>query len=533
MSIVETVQAGAGTAADAVADPRSTPGADAARDRRSTLLGRRRSGVLCHISSLPAPYGIGDLGAPARRFVQYLRDAGQSVWQVLPLGPPGAGGSPYQATSAFAGHPWLISLEDLVADSWLDPIWMGPADDLAWPWQYKMWRLGKAFERFNERGGAPGFDRFRERERFWLEDFALYSAIKDEQAGAAWLDWPAPLRNREEAALREARERFATRIRFHEFVQWVFRTQWDRLRAFAGGAQVQLLGDAPIFAALDSAETWARRGMFLVDEAGQPSEVAGVPPDYFSEDGQLWGNPLYDWQAMRADGFDWWLHRLEHLFSLYDAVRLDHFIGFHRAWAVPAAASTAKEGRWLLTPGDELFSAARARFGALPIVAEDLGFLTDEVRALRDHFGFPGMKVLQFAFSGGAESDHLPHSYPARSVVYTGTHDNDTVVGWWKRKPHPDRPEEKAEIQASREFVRRYLDTRGREIHWDFIRAALASVSDTAVIPLQDLLGLGSESRMNQPGLTEGNWAWRFEDGDLKESIADRLRELSETYGRG
>ncbi|MFN8547362.1 MAG: 4-alpha-glucanotransferase [Candidatus Eisenbacteria bacterium] len=347
------------------------------------------------------------------------------------------------------------------------------------------------------------------------------------------LQWDRPLGRREPWALERLRRDRAEQIRYQEFLQWQFRRQWGALRRYANERGVALVGDAPIFVALDSADVWAHPDIFLLDEDGRPQVVAGVPPDYFSKDGQLWGNPLYDWEALRARDFDWWIDRLRTVFSLTDAVRLDHFIGFYRAWAVPARAKTARRGKWLLNPGREMFTRAAEVLGPLPVIAEDLGFLIDEVRALRDDLGFPGMKVLQFAFSGGPDNEHLPHQHPRRSVVYTGTHDNDTTVGWWKRRPK--RRGEAESIAHEREFALRYLglERRPKEIHWELLRLAFSSVAQTVIVPMQDLLGLGSGARMNTPGKRRGNWSWRFRAEDLSPELSARLRRLTETYGRG
>ncbi len=493
-------------------------------------LDRRASGVLCHPTSLPGPHSTGDLGPSAYRFVDFLAAAGQRMWQVLPLGPPGFGATPYQTLSAFAGSPGLISPERLLEDGFLtaeecEASRAGPSERESALWQ--------AFQRFESSGATAELDAFREEEAGWLSDYVLFTAAKGFRGGKPWLQWDRPLGRREPWALERLRQDRAEQIRYQEFLQWQFRRQWSALRAYANERDVALIGDAPIFVALDSADVWARPEIFLLDEEGRPEVLAGVPPDYFSKDGQLWGNPLYDWAALAERDFDWWIDRLRAMFELCDAVRLDHFIGFYRAWAVPARAKTARRGRWMLVPGRELFAHAREVLGDLPVIAEDLGFLIDEVRDLRDDLGFPGMKVLQFAFSSGAGNEHLPHHYPSRAVVYTGTHDNDTTVGWWKRRPK--KRGEAESLAEERAFTQRYLglDRRPREIHWELIRLALASVADTVIVPMQDLLGLGSGARMNTPGKRRGNWTWRFREGDLSPELAERLRRLSETFGRG
>lgn len=506
-----------------------------AATRRATLaepiLRRRASGVLCHPTSLPGVHGIGDLGPSANGWIEFLERSGQSLWQVLPLGPPGAGESPYQALSAFAGYPLLLSLERLAEDGWLEPADLLPSRDDVLPWYFKPNRIWKAFERFESAGEPAELDQFRKSEAHWLDDWVTYAAIKDEQNGESWLSWPEDLRRRRPEALLAARVRLERQIRCHEFIQWQFRRQWLRLRAECRDRGIALIGDIPIYVAEDSAEVWARRDLFLVDEAGRPTEVAGVPPDYFSKDGQLWGNPLYDWATHESTGFEWWTQRLKNAFANFDAVRLDHFIGFHRAWAVPSGARTAVQGRWILAPGQALFTHLERELGPLPVIAEDLGFLVDEVRSLRDRFGYPGMKVLQFGFSGGdGDREHLPWAHTPNSVVYTGTHDNDTVLGWSRREPRDER--EAAAIRKEREFLDRYLGGRTDELHWQLIRVAMASVARTVIVPLQDLLGLGSEARMNRPGEEKGNWSWRVEADALTPETADRLRELTETFGR-
>ncbi len=539
---------------------------------------RRACGILLHPTSIPGRSWCGDLGESARRFVDFLQAAGQSYWQTLPLGPPGYRDTPYQALSAIAGNDQLIALEPLAALGLLE------VDDSALTGPLSHERRHEALQRAWERlhgagsggggagfGGAGGgaaaaaasvgrlveeFQAFCERERAWLDDYALFASLKDAHGGRPWRRWPAPLRRRDPAALASARTLLVREIDFHQFRQWLFRRQWAELRTYARERGIAMIGDAPIFVALDSADAWSHPSLFLLDAESRPLEVAGVPPDYFSADGQLWGNPIYDWEAMRAEGFAWWVARMQATLSLCDAVRLDHFIGFHRNWAVPAHAKTAREGRWISAPGRELLETLRRSLGGLPIIAEDLGFLIDEVRALRDDFGLPGMKVLQFAFSGGpgVENDHLPHTFPPRCIVYTGTHDNDTTVGWWRRKPKSraatgaatgaatpaPAPADSARAKESREIAREHAFAKaylgfsgtGRKIHWDLIRCAYASVADTAIVPLQDVLGLGSKARMNKPGVEKGNWQWRYDPSSLSDPLRERLRTLAATYGR-
>jgi 4-alpha-glucanotransferase len=483
----------------------------------------RTSGVLLHPTSLPG----GDLGAAAREMVDFLTAAGCSWWQMLPVGPTGYGNSPYSAQSAFAGNPGLVSTERLFAEGLLTP-----ADRARPPEE----RLRAAFDgaggRFDTSGG------FAAEARDWLDDFALYRAIKAAHGQVQWTRWPAPLRDRDPDALARFREAHARELDFERFVQARFFADWRALRAYAHERGVALIGDLPIFLAHDSADVWLNRGQFHLDEAGEPTLVAGVPPDYFSATGQRWGNPLYRWAEMRATGFAWWIARFRSALSLFDAVRLDHFIGYERYWAIPAREPTAIKGKWRPGPGARFFRAVGDALGELPLIAEDLGLVTPEVESLRARFGFPGIKLLQFAFGTDPQApSFLPHNYPREAVAYTGTHDNDTTVGWFTDLGTAARG-----VQGTRErrAALRYLgapeddDARdeGREIHWRMIRAIMASVANVAVVPAQDLLGLGSEARMNHPGTTTGNWEFRLQPGALTPAIAARLRELSETYGR-
>jgi 4-alpha-glucanotransferase len=491
----------------------------------------RSSGVLLHPTSLPGRYGIGDLGPEARAFVDFLAEAGQSLWQVLPLGPTGYGDSPYQCFSAFAGNPLLVDLEALVADGLLHasdlesaPAFPGAHVDFGAVIPWKRSLLERAAARFRTQGSPAmqaEFQAWCERNATWLEDFALFMALKDAHGGACWAEWPEALRGRDPAALTAARGRLADGTHAHRFAHWMFFRQWAALRAYAHGKGVAIMGDAPIFVAYDSADVWARPELFHLDAAGLPTVVAGVPPDYFSETGQLWGNPLYRWDAIAEDGYGWWIARVRSLLEVVDRVRLDHFIGFTRCWEVPADAPDARTGRFVPGPGDELFLALESALGDLPIIAEDLGVLTPVVEALRDRFAFPGMKILQFAFGGTSESAFLPHAYLPNCVVYTGTHDNDTTAGWWAEAS-----------EGERDFLQRYL---AREVHdpaWELLRLGTASVADTFVAPAQDLLSLGTDARMNFPGKPAGNWSWRVLAGALDAALAARLRTLTELFGR-
>jgi 4-alpha-glucanotransferase len=505
--------------------------------------GVRTSGILLHPTSLPGAHGIGDLGPAAFRFVDFLAAAGQSLWQVLPLGPTGYGDSPYQCFSAFAGNPLLVSLDLLRDRGLLEPSELTPespfpeqAVDYGAVIAYKRPPLARAATRFFERAPAEArqaFDRFCRDNAAWLDDFALFMAVKDVHGGAAWTEWEPPIAAREpEAVDRWSREQ-AGAVRERKFEQFAFFEQWAALRARCRRSHVKLMGDVPIFVAHDSADVWAHRDLFQLGDDGRPTVVAGVPPDYFSATGQLWGNPLYRWDVLAGTGYRWWIDRLRAALRLVDLVRLDHFRGFEAHWEVPGGADTAVGGRWVNGPGAAFFQAVRRELGPLPIVAENLGVITPEVEALRHRFHFPGMAILQFAFGTDPQgSGFRPHNYTRDLVVYTGTHDNDTTVGWWRSTGEGDSTRAAADVRAEKDQAFRYLDAEGREIHWAFIRAALASVADTAIIPLQDVLGLGSEARMNLPGRPSGNWRWRVTSGALADAPAARLRELTELYGR-
>ena len=501
----------------------------------------RASGILLHPTSLPGAYGIGDLGQPAYDFVDFLEATGQSLWQVLPLGPTGYGDSPYQCFSAFAGNPMLISPEPLVEDGLL------AADDLrelaalskdavdyGAVIESKTKLLTKAHSAFVENASEEAkadYLKFTEQAVWWLEDYATFRAIKDAHDGQEWTKWEPFLRDREDQALHFFRENHAVEVSRHKFWQFLFFKQWLALAAYANGKGVRIIGDIPIFVAHDSADVWANPQLFHLNKEGHPTSVAGVPPDYFSETGQLWGNPLYRWELMAKDGYQWWLKRIRAALSLVDIVRLDHFRGFEKYWAVPAEETTAVNGEWTLGPGADLFNAIKSAFaneaGQLPIIAEDLGLITPEVDALREQFGFPGMRVLQFAFGTDPDADKLkPYSLTPNSVVYTGTHDNDTTLGWFASATAED-----GKI-SEQEFAIKYLGSDGKELHWGFIRLALASVANTAIIPLQDVLGCGSEARMNTPARESGNWSWRFRTEQLTTELRQRLADLTELYGR-
>jgi 4-alpha-glucanotransferase len=504
---------------------------------------RRAAGILLHVTSLPGRFGCGDLGPAATQFVDFLVQAGQGVWQVLPLGPTGYGDSPYQCFSAFAGNPLLVDLSDLESFGWLSRADLADAPpfpeervefERVIPWRMAM--LRRAFERFvaaPSSAARAAMDEFRQQNQDWLDDYALFIAIKEGHDGVQWTLWPAPLAARDPAALAEARQSLANQIDFQVFVQWCFFRQWTALKAHANSRGVRIVGDVPIFVAHDSADVWANRRLFQLAENGQARAVAGVPPDYFSATGQLWGNPIYDWEYAATRGYDWWLKRLEQALRLFDLVRLDHFRGFTSHWEVPGDRDTAAAGRWAAGPGAALFDAALLRLGRLPLIAEDLGVITPQVEELRDQFQLPGMRILQFAFGDDPKShDYRPHNFVPNSAVYTGTHDNDTTVGWFQSQAGIGTTRSAEQIAREREFTLRYLQSDGREIHWDMIRAAVASVARLAVYPMQDVLGLGSEARMNLPSTSRGNWRWRMSPDALTPAHEQRLALLAETYDR-
>lgn len=494
----------------------------------------RASGILLHPSSLPGPWGIGDLGPMAYRFVDFLAAAGQTLWQVLPLGPTGYGDSPYQCFSAFAGNPLLINIDDLIDHGLVTSAEAraalgglpGDRVDFGALIPAKQALLRSSFERFRSRHGTrfhQAYTAFCAANAEWLADYALFMAIKEAQGGGSWHNWRPELRDRRPVALEWARRELAGVIEYHQYVQFLFFRQWQALKEYANQRGVLIIGDVPIFVADDSADVWANRDLFFLDANGMPTVVAGVPPDYFSATGQRWGNPLYRWEKMAASGYRWWVARMRQAFTLYDVLRLDHFRGFEAYWEVPASAPTAIEGRWAPGPGADLFKTLQAELGDLPIIAEDLGLITPEVDALRLAFDLPGMKVLQFAFGDDATNPYLPHNYTANYVVYTGTHDNDTSVGWFTT------------LDANtRAAVLTYLgrDEQTVDIAWDLMRLGLASVANYAITPLQDVLRLGSEARMNTPGRLGGNWAWRCPAEALSEELARQLRQLTRAYGR-
>jgi len=493
----------------------------------------RRSGILLHPTSLPSAYGIGDLGAEAYHFVDFLEKAGQQLWQVLPLTHTGFGDSPYQSFSAFAGQPLLVSPEHLSELGLLQPSDLNdcPNGDAAFvdygrliPWKEQI--LRKSYEHYLHTSNKmllEEYDSFYENNRFWLDDYCLFMACKTLHEGRIWLDWKPEYRQPSAPFKAQLFEDLKEETGYYKFVQFIFFKEWYALKQYANSKDIQIIGDIPIFVSLDSADVWAHQHLFQLDSNGCPTVVAGVPPDYFSETGQLWGNPLYDWEAHKADGYAWWVSRLKNQLDLLDVLRIDHFRGFEAYWAVPYGEETAINGTWKHGPKEDLFLAVINALGEqLPIIAEDLGIITPEVEWLRDMFRFPGMKVLQFAFEDIGESSFLPHQFTTTNCVcYTGTHDNDTTVGWY----------ETVNTQA-KDKVRQYMNTDGGAVNWDFIRTCLGTIASYAIFPLQDVLGIGKAGRMNTPGVAAGNWAWRYTKDALHNGTAEHLMTLSRLYGR-
>ena len=491
----------------------------------------RSAGVLMHPTSLPSRFGIGDVGESARRFVGWLADAGQSLWQILPLGPTGYGDSPYASFSAFAGNPLLLDLDRLADEGDVDradldaaPPFPDEQVDFGPVIEFKTAVLARAATRFRQHANAErraAFDLFRTDNAEWLDDYALFRALKDDHGGAVWKTWERPLAARQPDALAKAHDRLADAVFVQCYAQWQFLRQWADLKRTANERGIRILGDIPIFVAYDSADVWAHPDLFHLDDTFAPTAVAGVPPDYFSKTGQLWGNPLYRWRTMAEQDYAWWVARIRQTLRSVDIVRLDHFRGFAAYWEVPAGDRTAENGRWVKGPGAKLFDALTAALGDLPLVAEDLGLITPDVHALRARFELPGMAVLQFAFADDAANHYLPHNVEPNTAIYTGTHDNETTCGW-----HASRQaKEKAALHT-------YLGPTDEPIHWALIRAAYRTVADLAIVPLQDVLGLDNEARMNAPGRFGGNWAWRARPDALQADLAARLRDLATTYGR-
>lgn len=488
----------------------------------------RKSGILLPMSSIPSKYGIGTFGKKAYEFVDWLKRSGQSYWQVLPFGPTGYGDSPYQSFSTFAGNPYFIDLELLMEEGLLtkqecDGYDFGGNDsyiDYEKMYYARFLVLKKAFERFDE--NAQEYQAFVEKEKLWLNDYALFMAIKNKFDGKSFAKWDEDIKTRQPEAMQRYEKECANEIAFYKFQQFYFAKQWHDLKKYANENGVEIIGDIPIYVAFDSTDTWANPELFQIDENMQPIAVAGCPPDAFSKTGQLWGNPLYKWEYHRSTNYEWWMRRIAHCYELYDVVRIDHFRGFDEYYAIPYGNLTAEIGQWEKGPGYELFEVMKEKLGERRVIAEDLGFLTESVFELVKKTGFPGMKILQFAFDSREESDYLPHNFPNNCVVYTGTHDNDTVVGWWKTFHKEDKA-----------FAKKYLNIRStKDIHKPFIRACMASVADTVIIPMQDYLGLGNEARVNTPSTLGENWKWRMTDGQFDEQLADEIYELTKVYYR-
>ncbi|HYL16219.1 MAG TPA: 4-alpha-glucanotransferase [Terriglobales bacterium] len=507
------------------------------------MIFRRCSGILLHVTSLPAVHGIGDLGDSAHEFVDFLAASGQKIWQVLPMSPTGYGDSPYQCFSAFAGNPLFIDLlklqdQGLLASQDLATAPQLPSDfvDYGKVIACKQALLRKAAQNFftNATGiDSSAFGTFCRTNAAWLDDYALFMAGKAFHNGAVWTDWDAGLRQRDPSALEKWRQRLSPEIEIHKFAQFEFFRQWEMLKDRCQRRGIRIMGDIPIYVAHDSADLWAHPELFRLDERGRPTVVAGVPPDYFSATGQLWGNPIYRWDVLARSGYRWWIDRFRASLKLFDLVRLDHFRGFEAYWEVPAGASTAIVGKWVKGPGKAFFDVLRAELKELPVVAENLGVITPEVEAIRREFGFPGMSLLQFAFGNDPQGPSFrPHNYSRELAAYTGGHDNDTTVGWWTSVGVGESTRSAEDIRKEREFAKAYLGFENEPINWVFIRAVLSSVAAIAMIPLQDVLGLGSEARMNLPGTVAGNWKWRYRAGALTPDIKARLRNLTVLYDR-
>jgi len=493
---------------------------------------KRSAGILLHPTSLSSRYGIGDIGSGAFQWIDFLHKANCGLWQVLPLGPTGYADSPYQSFSAFAGNPYLISLDDLISDGLLSlhdlenaPAFPDHRVDYGMliPWKMKvLQRAFNIFETSQPKKIKQEFEAFYHQHTDWLDDFSLFMALKDSHHGAPWHTWETPLRRREPHALTQAASQYADTMRQHSFNQFLFFRQWERLHDYARKMNITIIGDIPIFVAHDSAEVWKNPDLFFISKDGQPSVVAGVPPDYFSPTGQLWGNPLYRWKIHKKTGYAWWLKRFRSVLSMVDIIRLDHFRGFAGYWEIPGSEHTAINGRWVPGPGEDFFKVMQAELGKLPILAEDLGVITPDVTYLRQKFNLPGMKILVFAFDDGPEDPDLPHHYTNDCVVYTGTHDNDTVRGWYERVSEEER-----------DFARRYLKSDAHDISWDLIRAAWASSAIFSLTSMPDMLSLDNQARMNYPSRPEGNWQWRMPHDALRDDLAFRLAELNWLYSRG
>jgi 4-alpha-glucanotransferase len=503
---------------------------------------QRSSGILLHPTSLPGAYGVGDFGPEAYRFIDFLELAGQKLWQVLPLNPTGYADSPFQCFSASAGNPLLISLERLWDAGLLDrselesaPTFSLESVDYEAASRFKMPLLRKAARNFLANASTEDtrrFEIFVRENAAWLEDFALFMALKETHGMVAWTEWPDGLPTRDLQAVRGWSGRLAPEIAAHKFFQFEFRQQWQGLRAYGQARNVRIIGDVPIYVAHDSADVWVSRELFLLDEHGRAAKVAGVPPDYFSATGQLWGNPIYNWPRLKERNYQWWVERMRSALRLYDFVRIDHFRGFEAYWEVPAGETTAMHGRWVKGPGRELFAVLREKLGDLPIIAENLGVITAEVEAIRHEFGLPGMAILQFAFGNDPQAPSFkPHNYGRELVAYTGTHDNDTVVGWWT-SAGDDSTRTTEDVVREHAYARAYLGFKDEPVNWVLIRGIMSSVANTAITQMQDVLGLGSEARMNLPGKASGYWKWRMKPGSASAEVAAQLKELARLYDR-
>jgi 4-alpha-glucanotransferase len=503
----------------------------------------RSSGILLHVTSLPSPFGIGDLGESAYEFADFLAAAGHKIWQVLPLNPTGFGDSPYQCFSAFAGNPLLIDLRTLREQGMLDAADLAnvpsfPEDrvDYERVIEYKHAILYKAARNFSSDASHAqqnDFETFRRENAAWLNDFALFMTCKHQHREVMWTKWDAKFRHRDPEALATARQQLAPEIQACKFWQFLFFQQWQKLKWRCHELGIRIMGDIPIYVAHDSSDVWSHRELFQLDENGNPTVVAGVPPDYFSATGQLWGNPIYRWDLLAQGGYSWWIDRFRASLNLFDLVRIDHFRGFEAYWEIPAGSPTAASGRWVKGPGAQLFRMVQSALGELPIVAENLGVITPEVEAIRHEFGYPGMSLLQFAFGNDPQGPSFrPHNYGRELVAYTGGHDNDTTVGWWTSSGAKDSIRTPEDVRKEHAFAHTYLGFHEAPVNWVFIRAVLASVADTAVIPLQDALGLGSEARMNLPGTLSGNWRWRFKPGALTAQVSECLQAMNSMYDR-
>lgn len=493
----------------------------------------RSSGILFHPTSLPGKYGIGTLGKEAYAFIDFLKKSRQKLWQIFPLGPTGYGDSPYQSFSSFAGNPYLIDFDllieaHLLSEEDLRDVFFGDNEeyiDYGAIYNQKYPLLRRAYENFKSSDNhemRENLEHFKRENASWLNDYSLYISLKNHFNGLPWNEWAHDIKNREHGAMEHYRNELADDIEYHNFIQFLFFKQWGDVKRYANENGIKIIGDIPIFVAADSSDAWANPEIFLFDEERKPVKVAGVPPDYFSATGQLWGNPLYNWQKLKETNYSWWVERVRANLSTCDIIRIDHFRGFEAYWAVPYGDDTAINGQWEPGPGIDLFNAIKSQLGELPIIAEDLGLMTQGVIDLREATGFPGMKILGFAFDSGEENDYLPHTYTKNCVVYTGTHDNDTLIGWFQKAKEEDR-----------QFARDYLNSRSDdEIHWDAIRGAWSSVASMAISPVQDFLGLGSEARINTPGVAAGNWQWRLRHGVLTDELAERIAKLTRVYSR-